>query len=449
MLTVAILAAGKGTRMVSSLPKVLHKLSGKTLLQRVINSCNELKPDEIFIIVGHKSKQIEDSVLKNKNIHFIVQNPQKGTGHAIQVLSQQVKKHEGKLMVLNGDVPLIKAETLKDLIKYHDSKTADVSLITSKKKNPHGYGRVFTENNLIERIVEEKDCNKDERSNLLTNAGIYCFSWESLSKIINTLKSNNKQKEIYLTDTITLLKNSYSFEVEDNGELQGINNRVQLSECEETIQTSIKEKHMIRGVTFINPASCTISEESTIGSDVIIEANTHIRGNSKISNNCNIGPNSFINDTIVNDNCEIINSTIFNSEIMDHVKIGPYSHIRPNSEISSYSKIGNFVEIKNSQLDEEVKVNHLSYIGDSKVGKCTNIGAGTITANFDGTKKYQTNIGKNSSIGANTVLIAPINLGDSVTTGAGSVITKDSQNNSLAISRSKQVNIKNWKKNKS
>ena len=352
-------------------------------------------------------------------------------------------------MVLNGDVPLIKAETLKDLIKYHESKTADVSLITSRKKNPHGYGRVFTENNLIERIVEEKDCNKHERSNLLTNAGIYCFSWKSLSKIINTLKSNNKQKEIYLTDTIALLKNSYSFEVEDNGELQGINNRVQLSECEETIQTLIKKKHMLGGVTIINPASCTISEESIIGLDVIIEANTHIRGNSKISNNCKIGPNSFIKDTIIHDNCEIINSTIFNSKIMDHVKIGPYSHIRPNCEISSHSKIGNFVEIKNSKLDEEVKVNHLSYIGDSKVGKYTNIGAGTITANFDGTKKYQTNIGKNSSIGANTVLIAPINLGDSVTTGAGSVITKDSQNNSLAIARSKQVNIENWKKNKS
>ena len=449
MLTVAILAAGKGTRMASSLPKVLHKLSGKTLLQRVINSCNELKPDKIFIIVGHKSKEVEDSVLKNKNIHFIFQNPQKGTGHAIQVLSKQVKKHEGKLMVLNGDVPLIKAETLKALIKYHESKKADVSLITSRKKNPHGYGRVFTENNLIERIVEEKDCNKEERSNLLTNAGIYCFSWERLSKIINTLKSNNKQKEIYLTDTITLLKNSYSFEVEDNLELQGINNRVQLSECEETIQTLIKKKHMLEGVTIINPASCTISEESIIGLDVIIEANTHIRGNSKISKNCKIGPNTFIKDTFVNDNCEIINSTIFNSKIMDHVKIGPYSHIRPNCEISSHSKIGNFVEIKNSKLDKEVKVNHLSYIGDSKVGKYTNIGAGTITANFDGTKKHQTNIGKNSSIGANTVLIAPINLGDSVTTGAGSVITKDSQNNSLAIARSRQVNIENWKKNKS
>ena len=269
------------------------------------------------------------------------------------------------------------------------------------------------------------------------------------TKIINTIKSKNIQKEIYLTDTVSLLKKSFSLEVEDNGELQGVNNRVQLSKCEETIQTLIKEKHMIGGVTFINPASCTISEESIIGLDVIIEANTHIRGNSKISNNCKIGPNSFIKDTIIHDNCEIINSTIFNSKIMDHVKIGPYSHIRPNCEISSHGKIGNFVEIKNSKLDEEVKVNHLSYIGDSKVGKYTNIGAGTITANFDGTKKYQTIIGKNSSIGANTVLIAPINLGDSVTTGAGSVITKDSQNNSLAIARSKQVNIKNWKKNKS
>jgi len=449
MLTVAILAAGKGTRMESSLPKVLHKLSGKTLLQRVIDSCNKLKPDRIFIIIGHKSKEVEESVLKNKNIHFIVQTPQKGTGHAIQVLSEQVKKHEGKLLVLNGDVPLIKYETLQKLINFHNTKNADVSLITTKKKNPFGYGRVFTKETLIERIVEEKDCNEEQRLNLLINAGIYCFSWIKLSKIINNLKSNNKQKEIYLTDTITLLKKSYSLEIEDNGELQGINNRVQLSKCEETIQNSIKEKHMIGGVTFINPGSCTISEEATIGSDVIIEANTHIRGNSKISKNCKIGPNTFIKDTTINENCEIINSTIFNTKIMDHVKIGPYSHIRPNCEISSFSKIGNFVEVKNSKLEEAVKVNHLSYIGDSKVGQYTNIGAGTITANFDGIKKHPTIIGKNSSIGANTVLIAPINLGDSVTTGAGSVITKDSQNHSLAIARTKQVNIENWKKNKS
>ena len=203
---------------------------------------------------------------------------------------------------------------------------------------------------------------------------------------------------------------------------------------------------MLNGVTFINKGSCSISEEAEIGKDVTIEANTHIRGNTKIKSHCIIGPNTFIENSNVGLNCKISNSTVYASQIMDSIKIGPYSHIRPNSKISSYSKIGNFVEIKNSQLEEESKVNHLSYIGDSIIGRSTNIGAGTITANFDGQKKHQTKIGKNSSIGANTVFVAPINLGESVTTGAGSVITKDSKDNSLAISRTKQVNIENWKK---
>jgi bifunctional UDP-N-acetylglucosamine pyrophosphorylase/glucosamine-1-phosphate N-acetyltransferase len=206
---------------------------------------------------------------------------------------------------------------------------------------------------------------------------------------------------------------------------------------------------MLNGVTFINQASCSISEEAEIGKDVIIEANTHIRGITKINSNCIIGPNTFIDNSNVGLNCEISNSTVYNSQIMDHIKIGPFSHIRPKSKISSFCKIGNFVEIKNSQIDEESKVNHLSYIGDSIVGKSTNIGAGTITANFDGQKKNQTKIGKNSNIGANTVFVAPINLGESVTTGAGSVITKDSKDHSLAISRTKQLNIENWKKKKS
>jgi len=448
MLSVAILAAGKGTRMESSLPKVLHKISGKSLLQRVIDSCVELNPDQIFVITGHKYKEVQESIPDNKNIHFVIQDPQSGTGHAIQVLCKEVIKKEGKLLVLNGDVPLIKPETLNNLLNLHDSKKADVSLITTKKKNPHGYGRVFLKGEFIERIIEEKDCNNQERLNLLINAGVYCFNWQNLSKIISTLKSNNNQNEIYLTDTVSILKNSLSLEIEDNEELQGINNRIQLSKCEEIIQNSIKEKHMLNGVTFINKASCSISEEAEIGKDVIIEANTHIRGSTKISNNCVIGPNTFIENSNVGFYCEISNSTVYDSQIMDHIKIGPYSHIRPKSKISSYSKIGNFVEIKNSYLEEKSKVSHLSYIGDSIIGRSTNIGAGTITANFDGQKKHQTKIGKNSSIGANTVFVAPINLGESVTTGAGSVITKDSKDNSLAISRTKQINIENWKKKK-
>jgi len=448
MLSVAILAAGKGTRMESSLPKVLHQISGKSLLQRVIDSCVELNPDQIFVITGHKSKEVQKSISDNKKIHFVIQEPQSGTGHAIQVLCKEVKTIEGKLLVLNGDVPLIKPKTLINLLNLHDSKKADVSLITTKKKNPHGYGRVFLNGDFIERIVEEKDCNNQERLNLLINAGIYCFNWGNLSKIINALKNNNNQNEIYLTDTVTMLENALSLEVEDNGELQGINNRIQLSKCEEIVQDSIKEKHMLKGVTFINKASCSISEEAEIGKDVVIEANTHIRGSTKIFNNCLIGPNTYIENSNVGSHCEISNSTVYDSQIMDYIKIGPYSHIRPQSKISSYSKIGNFVEIKNTQLEEESKVNHLSYIGDSIIGRSTNIGAGTITANFDGQKKYQTKIGKNSRIGANTVFVAPINLGESVTTGAGSVITKDSKDNSLAISRTKQVNIENWKKKK-
>ena len=448
MLSVAILAAGKGTRMESSLPKVLHEISGKSLLQRVIDSCIKLNPDQIFIITGHKAKEIQASIPENKKIHFVNQEPQSGTGHAIQILCREVKKNEGKLLVLNGDVPLIKPKTLNNLLNLHDSKNADVSLITTNKKNPHGYGRVFKKGDFIDRIVEEKDCNNLERQNSLVNAGIYCFNWKNLSKIINTLKSNNNQNEIYLTDTVSILENSLSLEIEDNGELQGINNRIELSKCEEIIQNSIKEKHMLNGVTFINKATCSISEEAEIGKDVIIEANTHIRGSTKIFNNCVIGPNTFIENSNVGLYCEISNSTVYDSQIMDNIKIGPYSHIRPKSKISSYSKIGNFVEIKNSQLKEESKVNHLSYIGDSIIGKSTNIGAGTITANFDGQKKHQTKIGKNSSIGANTVFVAPINLGESVTTGAGSVITKDSKDNTLAISRTKQVNIENWTKKK-
>ena len=215
MLSVAILAAGKGTRMESSIPKVLHKISGKSLLQRVIDTCIELNPDQIFVIIGHKSKEVKESISENKKIQFVIQDPQLGTGHAIQVLCKEVKKHEGKLLVLNGDVPLISPSTLKRLLYLHDSKNADVSLITTKKTNPHGYGRVFLNGDFIERIVEEKDCNNLERENPLINAGIYCFNWGNLSEIINNLQSNNNQKEIYLTDTVSLLKNSLSLEVED------------------------------------------------------------------------------------------------------------------------------------------------------------------------------------------------------------------------------------------
>jgi len=446
MLAIAILAAGKGTRMVSDLPKVLHKISGQTLLKRIIKTSKKLNPDKIFVVSGHKSDLVKESLLNDGKVEIVLQEPQLGTGHAVQVLSNVFTNFNGNLLILNGDVPLIRAKSLKELLKLHSSCDADVSLITTEKEKPFGYGRVFKKNNFIKKIIEEKDCNANEKQNNLINAGIYCFNWKKLRGIINKLDSNNEQKEFYITDTISLLDKAIAYEIEDEEEIQGVNNRVDLSKCEEILQRRIKTKHMLNGVTFINPDSSSVSEESEIGMDVIIEANSHIRGFSKVSDNCVIGPNTFLENTSIKKNSKIVNTTIFNSEIMDNVNIGPYSHIRPGSTISSNSKVGNFVEIKNSHISDSVKINHLSYVGDSNIGKFTNIGAGTITANYDGIKKSITNIGANCSIGSNSVLIAPITLGDSVTIGAGSVINKTVKSNSLAISRVKQLNIDNWKK---
>ena len=446
MLTIAILAAGKGTRMVSNLPKVLHKVSGKTLLNRIIDTSKKLNPDKIFVVIGHKPELVKESILNDRKVEIVLQEPQLGTGHAVQVLSKKFNKFKGNLLILNGDVPLIKTESLKELLKVHSLRDADVSLITTEKENPFGYGRVFKKDNFIEKIVEEKDCSSNEKKHKLINAGIYCFNWERLNKIIDNLESNNNQKEFYITDTISLLKKAISYEILDEEEILGINNRIDLAKCEEIMQKKIKKKHMLNGVTFLNPESSSVSEESEIGRDVIIEANSHLRGATKIADNCIIGPNSLIEDSMIGKQTKVLNSTILNSEIMENVFIGPYSHIRPGCSISSNCKIGNFVEIKNSIINKSVKINHLSYVGDCNVGEFTNIGAGTITANFDGFKKNKTNIGKNCNVGSNSVFIAPVNLGNSVTIGAGSVINKNVKSDSLAISRVKQLNIDNWKK---
>ena len=299
MLAIAILAAGKGTRMVSNFPKVLHKISGETLLNRIINTAKKLNPDKIFVVIGHKSKLVKESLSNYKNVEIVLQEPQLGTGHAVQVLSKEFTNFKGNLLILNGDVPLIRAKSLKELIEIHSSRNADVSLITTKKENPFGYGRVFKGETFIEKIIEEKDCSLEEKQNKLINAGIYCFNWEKLKKIINDLEANNNQKEFYITDTISLLEKAISYEIFDEEEIQGINNRIDLAKCEEILQKRIKTKHMLNGVTFINPESSSVSEESEIGIDVIIEANSHIRGFSKISDNCVIGPNTYLENTSI------------------------------------------------------------------------------------------------------------------------------------------------------
>ena len=440
MLAIAILAAGKGTRMKSDLPKVLHPLAGKSLIDRVLSSTQGLNPSHRLIVVGHQAKAIEGALKKNQGLDFVLQQPQNGTGHAIQQLIPKLKDFKGELLVLNGDVPLLREETLSSLLKFHRKSNASVTFLSAKLDSPTGYGRVFTnQSGLVKEIIEERDCNNEQRKNELINAGIYCFNWQQLLEVLDSLSNQNSQNEIYLTDTIGLLNKALHFEVADPFEVKGINDRYQLSECENYIQEKLKSFWMKNGVSFIDPISCTLSEDSSFGTDVIIEPQTHISGKCNIGNGCHLGPGSVIKNSTLAENVVAIHSFINEATIGSNVSIGPFAHIRPKSELCENSKIGNFVEIKKSSIGEGTKINHLSYIGDSTLGNNINIGAGTITANFDGKNKHQTIIGDYSKTGANSVLVAPIKIGSKVTIGAGSTICKDIPDETLAVERSKTI----------
>ena len=438
MLAIAILAAGKGTRMKSKLPKVLHHLAGKSLINRVLSSTRGLKPDRSLIVVGHQADLVVDSLKNHQDLEFVLQQPQNGTGHAIQQLSPRLKGFNGELLVLNGDVPLIKEETLSALLKFHKKSNASVTFLSASLNSPTGYGRVFTnQSGLVNKIIEESDCSNEQRKNKLINAGIYCFNWQQLLDVLSSISNKNSQNEIYLTDTISLLKRAFHFEVDNPFEIKGINDRFQLSECEHYIQEKLKSLWMKKGVSFVDPTSCSISEESKFGTDVIIEPQTHLRGKCTIGNGCHLGPSTTIINSTLADKVLAIHSFINEASIENNSSIGPFTHIRPESKISKNSRIGNFVEIKKSTVGEGTKINHLSYIGDSTLGKNINIGAGTITANFDGKNKHRTIINDYSKTGANSVLVAPINVGSNVTIGAGSTISKNIPDNSLVVERSK------------
>ena len=440
MLAIAILAAGKGTRMKSDLPKVLHPLAGKPLIERVLSSTQRLNPNRKLIVVGHQANVIEESLNDYQDLEFVLQHPQNGTGHAIQQLIPNLKGFKGELLVLNGDVPMLEEKTLGSLLKFHKESNSSVTFLSARLDSPTGYGRVFTnQSGQVKEIIEECDCNNEQRKNKLINAGIYCFDYQQLLEVINLLSNQNSQKEIYLTDTISLLNKASHFEVDDPFEVRGINDRYQLSECESLIQNNLKAFWMGKGVSFIDPISCSLSEESSFGRDVIIEPQTHIRGKCLIGNGCHLGPGTVITNSRLADNVLAIHSFINKASIGNDTSIGPFAHIRPESTISKNSKIGNFVEIKKSFIGEGTKINHLSYVGDSTLGKNINIGAGTITANFDGKTKHRTIIDDHSKTGANSVLIAPIKIGSHVTIGAGSTISKDIPDKSLVVERSKVI----------
>jgi bifunctional UDP-N-acetylglucosamine pyrophosphorylase/glucosamine-1-phosphate N-acetyltransferase len=445
MLAVAVLAAGKGTRMKSDRPKVLQPLAGATLVERVLASCNGLAPERQILIVGHQAERVEQSLAHRAGLEFVLQQPQNGTGHAVQQLLEPLANFEGELLVLNGDVPLLREQTIANLLERHRSSGAAVTLLTARLSDPTGYGRVFADSEgQVSAIVEHRDCSEAQRTNNLINAGIYCFNWTQLAAVLPTLNTNNDQGELYLTDTVAMLSPAMHVEVADADEINGINDRYQLSQCEAVIQERLRRHWMAEGVTFVDPASCTLSDGTRFGRDVVVEPQCHFRGNSMIGHGCRIGPGSLIDNARIGDGVEIVYSVVREAVVASGCAIGPFAQLRPGAELGEGCRVGNFVEIKKSTLAAGCKVNHLSYIGDAELGAHVNVGAGTITANYDGVNKHRTVIGAGSKTGANSVLVAPITLGTNVTVGAGSTLTKDVASGALALGRAKQLVKENW-----
>jgi bifunctional UDP-N-acetylglucosamine pyrophosphorylase / glucosamine-1-phosphate N-acetyltransferase len=446
MVVVAILAAGKGTRMKSNLPKVLHSLGGKSLVERVIESAEPLLPSRRLVIVGYQSQEVKTAMNAIHGVEFVEQTVQLGTGHAIQQLLPHLEGYTGDLLILNGDVPLLRTETLNNLLQTHQENQNSCTILTAQLSNPQGYGRVFRNSEcIVQKIVEDKDCTPTQRENDRVNAGIYCFRWPDLAKFLPQLEANNAQKEYYLTDAVTQVGKVMAVDVEDYQEILGINDRLQLATANDILQRRIKEKWLLAGVTLIDPASITIDETVELQPDVIIEPQTHLRGKTIIQAGSRIGPGSLIENSELGENVTVLYSVVTDSIIQSQTRIGPYAHLRGHAKVGANCRIGNFVELKNTQLGDRTNVSHLSYLGDTTTGTQVNVGAGTITANYDGVKKHRTIIGDRTKTGSNSVLVAPITVGNDVYIAAGSTVTEDVPDDSLVIARSRQVVKPGWK----
>lgn len=418
-----ILAAGKGTRMKSeTTPKVLHEIMGKTLLGYVLDNVKNFVSEE-FVIVGHHADEVEKFVKDNyENAKPVLQSPQLGTGHAVSMVCPALENFAGLVLILCGDTPLVREETLKKFVEFHKSNNSDLTVMSTIFENPANYGRIIREaDNSLKCIVEEKDATPEQKAVKEVNAGIYCLNWGKIKSAFGQLKSNNAQGEYYLTDIISWGKeqnlNVNAYILEDSDEIYGINSRLNLAEATKMMNRRNLEKYMVNGVTIVDPDSTWISEDTEIGQDTIIYPVTYIEGKNVIGKNC---------------------------------KIGPCAHLRGGVEIVDNVKIGNFVEVKKAKISSNTNVGHLSYIGDAELGEHVNIGAGTITANYDplSKTKSKTILKDNVKIGSNSVLVAPVTVEEGANVGAGGIITKDIPSWALAVTRSPLKVLENWVKSR-
>ncbi len=442
-LDVLILAAGLGTRMRSSLAKVLHQLDGRTLIGHVARTAVGLSPRKIYTVIGHQGEDVKTAVVEEigaDRAEFPWQKEQLGTGDAVNSAREFLESEDSELLILSGDVPLIKAETLDALLNRHRQSEAACTILTVELKDPSGYGRVIrADGDSFDRIVEQKDGTDEELKTREINSGIYCFDTKKLYGALSKVKNDNAQGEYYLTDAPKILKEDGEtisvYLHNDETEIEGINSRAQLADMEKKLRESVVERLLEEdGVTLIDPKNVYVSPDAKIGRDTVLYPNVMVEGESEIGEGCSVRSGTRIANSKIGDRVTILdNCLITDAEVGDNCNVGPFAHLRPAAVMKEGAKVGNFVEMKKTTLGKNSKANHLTYLGDATVGENSNIGAGTITCNYDGKNKHETEIGNDVKIGSDTMLVAPIKVGDGAVTGAGTVATKDIPENKLAV----------------
>lgn len=438
-----ILAAGQGTRMKSKLYKVLHKVCGRSMVDHVLTQVELTKPEQVVTVVGHGAEAVED--LLGDRSEYAFQEEQLGTGHAVLQAEAQLGDKEGMTLIVNGDTPLLTAETFKKLFAYHQAKGAKATILTARADDPTGYGRIIRNDlGIVEKIVEQKDATREEAAVHEINTGVFCFDNQALFKALHQVTNHNAQGEYYLTDVIQILKNQgeivAAYQTPDFTESLGVNDRVALSNATRIMQRRINEAHMRNGVTMINPETTYIDVDVKIGNDTVIEGQVNLKGHTTIGSDCRIGSNSEIVDSQIGDHVQVTSSTIETAEMASGSNIGPNSHLRPQAKIGHDVHIGNFCEVKNATIGDRTKVGHLTYVGDATLGTDINVGCGVVFVNYDGVHKFHTNVGSHSFIGSNSNIVAPVEMADHSFVAAGSTITNDVPKHAMAIARARQTN---------
>jgi bifunctional UDP-N-acetylglucosamine pyrophosphorylase/glucosamine-1-phosphate N-acetyltransferase len=446
---VVVLAAGKGTRMKSAEPKVLHHAGGLPLIEHVLRAADSLQPSTVVVVVGHMAERVEDSLRKRLGLRFALQQPQLGTGHALLQAKPDLAGRSGTVVLLSGDVPLLRPATLQALVRTHESRGAAATVLTARVERPDGYGRIVREDGRIAAIVEHKDATAAQRAIDEINSGIYAFALEPLFDALASIGAANAQGEYYLPDLVRIYRERglpvETVSLEDPREILGVNSRRELADVTTILNATRNEELMAAGVSIVDPASAWIGPDVVVGPDTVIHQNVYLEGRTRIGAGCEIHACVRIVDSTIDDGVIVQNfCVVTESHIASGARIGPFAHIRPQSDVGEGAHVGNFTELKKTTLGKGSKANHLSYLGDATIGDKVNIGAGTITCNYDGTHKHPTVIEDGAFIGSDSQLVAPVRVGKGAYVAAGSSIVEDVPAGALGIARGKQVNKDGW-----